>query len=216
MGTPASDEEAVTQLSLELEGLRISITRTRAALPSSSASFSVVDPLTPRTSSVQSVRQPPTPPSQVDRSGSSASRDPNPPTLRPVGSPEPRSSIEASFPAIPSVLLDSARNLRSSVSSPSERATRAWVAGCWAGAVLQGRSPTPNCTPRLSIPSRIYVILRTPRNHEVQLAYNRSDYLVLVDNLRSTYTLSHGFPTETEARVYVAGAGLRFPAPASR
>ena len=206
-------------MSLELEGLRISITRTRAALPSSSASFSVVDPLTPRTSSVQSVRQPPTPPSQVDRSGSSASRDPNPPTLRPVSSPEPRSSIEASFPAIPSVLLDSARNLRSSVSSPSERATRAWVAGCWAGAVLQGRSPNTELhSASEHSPSRIYVILRTPRNHEVQLAYNRSDLtLFLVDKpTEHIHPLAHGFPTETEARIYVAGAGLRFPAPASR
>ena len=35
MGTPASDQEAVTQLSLDFEGLRISITSSRLAAPAS-------------------------------------------------------------------------------------------------------------------------------------------------------------------------------------
>ena len=32
----------------------------------------------------------------------------------------------------------------------------------------------------------------------------------------SNFTLSHGFPTDTEARIYVAGAGRVYPVPSSR
>ena len=214
MGTPVSDD-AITQLSLELEGLRISITRSRAGLAVASSPPPGEESRTPQGHSRPSDPSSFGTPVRVPVS-SSPSDSPSPPTLGPVRSPEPRSLIEASFPAVPDYLLDSARNLRSSVSTPRDRAIRAWVAGCWAGAVIHGRAQTPNCTPRLAIASRIYVVLRSPRSHDVQVAHTRSEYLVLVDNLQSTYTLSHGFPTEVEARIYVAGAGLRFPTPASR
>ena len=213
MGTPASDDEAVTRLSVELEGLRISITRSRGATASSV-----------RTS--EGSRASPAP---VQAGAASPVQDdfgftlvdevgvvPNPPTLRPMGSPEPRSSIEASFPAIPRTLLDSARNLRSAVATPEDRARRAWLAGCWAGAVLAGRCATPNCTAPLALPSRVYVILRTATSNDVRVTHSRASYFQLVDNLRSSATLSHGFPTETEARIYVAGAGRAFPSSSSR
>ena len=208
MGTPASDLEAVTQLSLELEGLRISITRTRAPGPASSE-----QPATPPPESSQTSPAVPlgfSPGSRVDRSGSLA-RSPAPASASVAAPPEPRSAIQASFREIPQYLLESARTLRSSVSSPEERARRAWTAGCWAAAVLEGRVQTPNCTPSLQLPSRVYVVLKTQSSNDVQVTTSRSCYLRLVDNHRG-FSLSHGFPTDTEARIYIAGAGRSYPA----
>ena len=206
MGTPVSDQEAITQLSLELEGLRISITRSRQA---SGPAPLPVDPVSsvpchevPRASTASQGYG-------LDSAGSS-DRLPNPPTLSSQTLPESRAAIEASFPPLPLHLLDTARSLRSTVSSPQERAKRAWVAGCWASAVLNGRSTTPNATPQLQLPSRVYVVIQTPFCSHVQVTSSRSTYLRLVDNHRGL-SLSHGWPTETEARIYVAGAGRTYP-----
>ena len=62
------------------------------------------------------------------------------------------------------------------MSSFEDRARRAWLAGCWAGAVVAGRCNSPNCTPRLALASRKYVVLRTPRSIDVRIATSRSEY----------------------------------------
>ncbi|CAE7151474.1 unnamed protein product, partial [Symbiodinium necroappetens] len=123
-----------------------------------------------------------------------------------TGVAESRAAIEASFTPIPPHLLDLARTLRSSVSTPVDRANRAWTAVLWAGAVLANRAVTPNCTPPLQLPSRLYVVLRTPDSDDVRVTASRAVYLRLVDHHRGL-SLSHGWPTETEARIYTAGAG---------
>ena len=208
MGTPVSDPDGITQLSLELEGLRISITRTRTPGSAASEQQSTPPPERSRASVTAPLGFSPGP--GVVRPGS-LGRTPTPASALASDAPEPRSSIQASFKEIPQYLLESARILRSSVSSPEERARRAWTAGCWAGAVLEGRIQTPNCTPSLQLPSRVYVVLRTQHNDDVQVTTSRSCYLRLVDHHRG-FSVSHGFPTDTEARIYIAGAGRSYPA----
>ena len=210
MGTPVSDSDAVTQLSLELEGLRISIVRSRSSpqpsgsAASSEASVGAVAPSEAFGASSASLSG-----AQGYRSGSTGR--PSGSGLLPAASAaESRSAIEASFAPIPPHLLDSARALRSSVSTPEDRANRAWTAGLWAGAVLVNRAVTPNCTPPLQLPSRLYVVLRTTDSNDVRVTASRTAYLRLVDHHRGL-SISHGWPTETEARIYTAGAGREFP-----
>ena len=98
MSTPASEADDITQLSFELEGLRISITRTRTAGPSGPTALA--GPARAPVAAFEAA--PSTPVASSGHRGSSAGslgRSPNPHTRSPVGSPEPRSAIEASFPA---------------------------------------------------------------------------------------------------------------------
>ena len=53
---------------------------------------------------------------------------------------ETRAEIASSFPPCPSYCLDLCRPLKTSVLPGTERAIRAWTAGCWAKAVLDGRA----------------------------------------------------------------------------
>ena len=214
MSTPASEADDITQLSFELEGLRISITRTRTAGPSGPTALA--GPARAPVAAFEAA--PSTPVASSGHRGSSAGslgRSPNPHTRSPWAPPSRALQLRP-LSLRPQVLLDSARLLRSSASAPLLRAQRAWTAGCWAAAVIEGRVNTPNCTPPLSIPSRYYIVLRSLECSHVQVTQSRDTYLRLVDHHRSSYTLSHGFPTETKARIYVAGAGLLYPSSTSR
>ena len=51
-------------------------------------------------------------------------------------------------------------NLSRSRIPPARRAERAWVAGSWARAVLDGRVSSPNCTETIGLGSRFWVVLR--------------------------------------------------------
>ena len=100
MGTPVSEGDDITRLSLELEGLRISITRTRGSgrpvslsSAESLSGFSLVSEAAPSS--------PPADQVLGVASAGSLGRSPNPQTLSPVRSPEPRAAIEASFPPLP-------------------------------------------------------------------------------------------------------------------
>lgn len=119
-------------------------------------------------------------------------KSPNRHTLSPMGSPEPRSEIEAF--CHPLSLSGSA------ASNPS----RAWTAGCWAAAMVRAGASFSN-------PS----VFHSPDCSHVQVTTSRDKYPRLVDHHRSNPTMSHGFPTDTEARISVAGAARTYPAPSS-
>lgn len=198
-----SEDEEVVDLSLQLSSLRVSVSGpsslafealrrvsewfrgTRGGNPPSSNSsdhFTVVT--TPRPSS-----------------GPSASR----PTTT-------RASIEASFPEVPAGLLLSGRRLSGSELSGEERIRRAWRAGCWARAVLSGRVATPSASVQLNLRPRIYVVLRTPRLAAPACFSSSGSFFGAVGRgFREPDTISHSFPSETEARVYCQAADVAFP-----
>ena len=122
-----------------------------------------------------------------------------------------RSETEAAFPACPGHFLSRARALGASAAGPPEsRILRAWRAGCWAREVLRGNYPTPSASVRLDIPSRVYPVLGGPG---VQPAVYRAyrDVARVLGPLSSSRGVFHGFPSETEAEVYVVAAGLQWP-----
>ena len=84
---------------------------------------------------------------------------------------------------------------------------RAWRAGHWARLVLQGQYATPLPSENLRLASRFYVVVG---GGDLRPALYRGfrEYNSAVGLLASSPSVSHGFPSELEARVYVDAAGL--------
>lgn len=124
---------------------------------------------------------------------------------------ETRTEIENSFAPCPESCLFSATKLVGLVSQCEDRIRRAWLAGKWAGAVLAGRVGSPNRTPPLSIRSRFYVVLRCEGLSSPAVFSSSQSYWRCVKRLQDSSSVSHSFPSETEARVYCSAAGVVFP-----
>ena len=195
----SSSHDDVVDLVLHLRGLRISISGPAREATQLAADIARLPAHPVREPSVESSYTLLTAPSEAP---------PQIPVSRPAR--ETRASIEASFD--PRELLSQGHRLSAagSVSGP-ERVKRAWVAGQWAKAVIAGRAASPNRTEQLGIRSRIYVVLRAPGLSHPQVAHSSAEYFQLVGRLQDSDSLSHSFPSETEARAYCLGAGVTLP-----
>ncbi len=134
------------------------------------------------------------------------------PSTAPTGfrAQENRAEILESFGTIPISVLELARRLGGGFESPDFRVRRAWLAGCWARAVLQGRIHTPSRSDPISHRSRIYVVLRGGRGVLPACFSSSQAYWACVGRL-SDETVTHSFPSETEAKIYVEAAGFEYP-----
>ena len=123
----------------------------------------------------------------------------------------PGQTIEDSFPDCPrTVLLLGQRLSPSSELSAEGRIRRAWKAGCWAKAVKEGRIPTPNQTPAIELSNRFYVVVQSDLCECPKVFNNARSYFRSVDFGRRL-SISHAFPSESEARAYLVAAGETFP-----
>ena len=139
---------------------------------------------------------------------SSPLRVPEYPLLGPLRS---REEVAESFPALPDSLRDTCRSLRGSGLSWGARAERAWRAGCWARAVLESWAECPDRSEPLGLSNRVYCVLAARGLAEPALLRSFAAYKAIVGDLRKGESLSHAFPSEAEARLYFAGAGIPFP-----
>lgn len=195
----ASSSDDVVELTLRLRGLRITV---QGPAPLATDLAVRIPPLLDSPSIAGSVYSEPAASTVVSFAASTA----------PTGlhQPETRDEVLATFGTVPTSVLDQARRLGGGFESPEFRVRRAWLAGCWARAVLQGRVPTPNRSEPISHRSRFYVVLRGGRG-ELPACFSSSQaYWACVGRL-SDETVTHGFPSETEARIYVEAAGLEYP-----
>eukprot|EP00435_Cladocopium_sp_Y103_P053975 s1300_g17.t1 len=125
-----------------------------------------------------------------------------------VGS-ETRASIEGSFPACPQSWIVAANTrLRGSSLSATDRARRAWLAGCWARAVLDRRVGTGNKTPTIDLRNGFWVVLRCDNCQVPRIFTSSAAYFRAIGTLEGSDTVSQAFPSETEARIYLSAAGL--------
>lgn len=185
--TPQDDEDVVN-LSLEFEGLFITVSG-------------------PAENSVRFLRR-------LGREGTSGSSGHHGEVGGSSGSrsaTETRASIEASFAACPAHILALASQLSSSKLSPSERVQRAWKAGKWAEATRRGRVSSPNRTPTIDLQNRCYVVLSSPDHKTPKVYYSSRAFFSAVGELEKSSAICHGFPTQTEAKIYLAAAGEEFP-----
>ena len=149
----------------------------------------------------------PLPQSTSDRVTSSSSY---PLQARRATASESRSEIARGFPSCPEHWLSRASSLPGGPLSGRDRILRAWEAGCWAGAVLAGRIGTPSTVRSIALQSRIYAVVgggTTPP----AICRSFREYSLAIGPLQNSPSVSHGFPSELEARVYFAGSGVQWP-----
>ena len=121
---------------------------------------------------------------------------------------ENRARIEASFVDCPAILVAQGDRLSGAAISGADRVRRAWLAGQWGKAVLLGRAASPNRTPQIGIRSRFYVVLRADSISKPTIFKSARSYWDTVGELSTSTSISHSFPSEQEAKVYLSGAGV--------
>lgn len=123
---------------------------------------------------------------------------------------EHRDTILATFRPCPDYLLEGSSKLVGSKLCGADRVRRAYLAGQWAKAVRDRRVPSPNRTPPIELKNRFYAILSGGIGLDKPTVFNSSaSYWAAIGNsLSESPAISHGFPSQTEARTYLAGADV--------
>eukprot|EP00435_Cladocopium_sp_Y103_P033300 s905_g8.t1 len=121
---------------------------------------------------------------------------------------ETRDQIAATFESCPHYLQQEGNKLSGSSTSGTDRVRRAWLAGQWASAVVAGRIHSPNRSPQLDLRPRYYVVLRAPSLEKPAIFKSARSYWAVVGDFQTSSAISHAFPSEQEAKVYLAGAGI--------
>ncbi len=122
---------------------------------------------------------------------------------------ETRRSIEDSFPACPSNWIRAGRTLSAIGTSGEERVTRAWLAGCWAKAVLDNRIGSPNRSSACRLQNRFWVVLFCQGLETPRVFTSSRSFFAAVGRVEGSDTLCHGFASATET--YLEAAGFAFP-----
>jgi hypothetical protein len=76
--------------------------------------------------------------------------------------------------------------------------------------VLEGKVAKPRPTVKLDIQPTVYVVLRGPGITQPVVAFSAADYYKLVPRFTEG-SLSHSFPSKSEAKIYILAAGARVP-----
>ena len=118
------------------------------------------------------------------------------------------------IPPLPGWVLDLCTALQDCSLTKRERADRAWESGTWARFVLEGKISVPRPSKPIELPNKIYVVLRAPGYSCPLFCESAATYRAVVREFKGT--LSHGFPSRTEARIYCGAAGFTWPEQAFR
>ena len=122
---------------------------------------------------------------------------------------ETRNEIEATFERCPGSYLSQANRLCGSVSSGRDRVQRAWTAGQWAKAVKERRIHSPNRTQLwiCVLATTLWLVLLGCLDPLSSGPLLPTGYWRAIGSLQGSSSISHSFPSELEAKVYLAGAG---------
>lgn len=209
MSQRPSDDGAILDLTCTFQSLQISIKG-----PSNQAS-EALSVLTAHFGGAPRAASPSPTDSSFDLVGSvgpsSSGTAPGPAVAAPVAGPDTRVSLERGFPTCPAGWLHQSSRLSGSKLSGEGRLERAWKAGCWASVVQAGRIGSPNSTPALDLRSRFYAVLAAPGLEHPTIYRSSTSYWRVVGSLRNSPAISHSFPSEIEAKVYLAAAGVVEP-----
>lgn len=118
--------------------------------------------------------------------------------------PDPPAPLDFSGPAYQAVfdsfpdLPISCSELCASLSGDSKaRARRAWEAGCWARAFVDGRVPRPKPSPQLGFKPSVFIDLRSPRITEPVRVRTATEFTSILGFGISS--IGHSFPSVSEA-----------------
>eukprot|EP00435_Cladocopium_sp_Y103_P058757 s614_g20.t1 len=113
------------------------------------------------------------------------------------------------IPEIPGWALDLGGTLQDCGISRRDRVSRAWESGSWARFVLEERISAPRPSRPINLPNKIYVVLKAPGFACPLFCESAAAYRAVVQEFQGT--LSHGFPSKAEAKIYCGAAGLAWP-----
>ena len=119
-------------------------------------------------------------------------------------------SLALDIDPLPASAVHLCANLKGGKLSFRERAQRAWNAGSWAKFVLQGKISKPRPTTPCELANTTYIVLKAEGISSPVRADKASDYRALVGDFQGE-SLSHGFASKAEAKVYCQAAGVPFP-----
>jgi len=118
--------------------------------------------------------------------------------------------VASSITDPPAYCFDFCSSLSGSPAEVEQRVRRAWEAGVWAKATLDGRIDKPRPTPKLRIKPAVYIVVRAPGVHHPVRVATATEFFRLVPAFTES-TISHSFPSIGEGKVYCAALGIRFP-----
>ena len=118
--------------------------------------------------------------------------------------------LAAEIPPLPDFCRSLCGNLQGGQFSAEYRASRAWESGWWARFCLEGRLDRPRPSKKCDLANSIYVVLRAEGHSCPLYVHKPADYRSIVKNFTEN-TLSHGFATQQEAKVYCLAAGVQLP-----
>lgn len=146
----------------------------------------------------------------VHRLSPSASSQSAPtPAAAPV--PASTSASDSAVPECPRNLLSlSSRLSAASILSPVDRIERAWALGFRAGQQLEGQATSEEPVISIDLPANYFVVLRGNNISGPKILRSRRDFARVLEGAEEP-GIGHEFPSETEARVFLAGAGRRLP-----
>eukprot|EP00435_Cladocopium_sp_Y103_P061892 s916_g23.t1 len=128
----------------------------------------------------------------------------------PANPPAPRASASGSPAPLPdcpdNLLALSARLSAASFLSPADRVKRAWTLGCRAKRLLDGQEFPDEPIISCDLPSNFFVVLRGVNISEPKILRSARAFHQALEGAELP-GVGHDFPSETEARVYLAAAG---------
>ena len=196
MSLPDQDSEVV-ELTIQLSGLAITV----RGSPARAADF------------VRGISDQASPALPHHGYSSAASAAPASPAASWVSSSiETRCSIASDFPSCPAHWIGLASSRLSGSRLGGEgRARRAWLAGCWARAVIDSRIGTPNRSVAIELPNRFWCVLSCQGLSCPRVFTTSRQFFAAVGQVEGSTTVCHAFPSETESRIYFEAAGFDYP-----
>ena len=141
---------------------------------------------------------------------SSAAPRPSSPS-RTSSSSSTYNSLALGIPELPSEALRACATLRGGKLSFKQRAERAWTAGHWARFTLEGRISKPRPTSPCDLANTTYVVVKAEGISEPVRVEKASDYRALLGDFTGSTSISHGFASKAEAKVYCVALNIPYP-----
>ena len=147
---------------------------------------------------------------QVVSSAASAVSEPGAASERTTSSNGEYNSLASEIPAVPDFCVSLCGSLKGGSLTFRQRAARAWESGWWARFTLAGRIAKPRPSKQCDVRNTVYVVLKAEGYSCPLYVCSAAQYRTIVGDFDKA-TVSHGFASLAEAKVYAFGAGVTLP-----
>eukprot|EP00435_Cladocopium_sp_Y103_P010416 s233_g2.t1 len=115
-------------------------------------------------------------------------------------------------PPCPSSLLALANKLSAaSILSPKERVLRAWQLGISARRQIEGQPGVEEPVISIDLPNNFFAVVRCSSFEGAKIIRSAGEFKRILGSRSTPSAVGHGFPSETEARVYLVASGQDCP-----